>query len=200
MSVFRSTRPTDSQDSSGSCQGSPTGIASGSARPVAGSVSAATCAPMRGSIHGLPARTYFGCAEVRSTRRKPPASVIARNVSRFGHGRSGLTWSGVTGDTPPQSSMPASSSARHSASDTRFGGACTGTSGPSSSLVTAMVARNSSNPASGASRIAVSSLARKFWMMTSWICPNALCCLRIAMIESARSASVSPMPTRMPVV
>ena len=37
------------------------------------------------------------------------ASVTSRRRSRAGQGRSGLTWSAVTGETPPQSSMPASS-------------------------------------------------------------------------------------------
>ena len=41
----------------------------------------------------------------------PAASVAARSTSRSGHGRSGFTWSGVTGETPPQSSIPASTSA-----------------------------------------------------------------------------------------
>ena len=46
----------------------------------------------------------------RGASAKPWASVTARSRSSAGHGRSGLTWSAVTGDTPPQSSMPASSS------------------------------------------------------------------------------------------
>ncbi|CFS56021.1 Uncharacterised protein [Mycobacterium tuberculosis] len=44
------------------------------------------------------------------------------------------------------------------------------------------------------------SLARKFCTITSWICPNSLCDLRIACNVSARSDSVSPMPTNRPVV
>ena len=43
----------------------------------------------------------------------------------FGHGRSGLTWSGVSGETPPQSSTPARSSSPSSVESDRFGGACT---------------------------------------------------------------------------
>ena len=49
-------------------------------------------------------------------------------------------------------------------------------------------------------RIAVSGLARKFWTMTSWMCPYSRATWRIANSDSARSASVSPMPIRMPVV
>jgi hypothetical protein len=36
--------------------------------------------------------------------------------------------------------------------------------------------------------------------MTSWTWPNSLCERRIACIVSARSTSVSPMPTNNPVV
>ena len=36
-----------------------------------------------------------------------------------GHGRSGFTWSGVSGETPPQSSMPASMSAREVVAEVR---------------------------------------------------------------------------------
>jgi hypothetical protein len=62
------------------------------------------------------------------------------------------------------------------------------------------VARYSSNSASGTHRIAVSSLARKFWTMTSWMAPNWRAIRRSSKIESARSATVSPIPTRIPVV
>ena len=58
----------------------------------------------------------------RGARAKPRASVTARRRSSAGQGRSGLTWSAVTGDTPPQSSMPASSSTPKSSA--RLGGAC----------------------------------------------------------------------------
>ena len=37
----------------------------------------------------------------------PAASVASRRMSSAGQARSGFTWSAVTGDTPPQSSMPA---------------------------------------------------------------------------------------------
>ena len=55
-------------------------------------------------------------------------------------------------------------------------------------------------PASGVAAIAVCCLARKFCTMTSWTWPNSLCDLRIACRVSARSVSVSPMPTSRPVV
>ena len=41
-----------------------------------------------------------------------------------GHGRSGFTWSGVTGETPPQSSIPAATNAARSSGSDRLGGAC----------------------------------------------------------------------------
>ena len=72
--------------------------------------------------------------------------------------------------------------------------------GPSTTRATAIAARYSSRPASGADRIAVSGLARKFCTITSWIAPYCRAVRRIANSDSARSAMVSPMPTRMPVV
>ena len=42
--------------------------------------------------------------------RGPPRASPPQSRSSSGHGASGLTWSIVTGDTPPQSLMPASSS------------------------------------------------------------------------------------------
>ena len=52
--------------------------------------------------------------------------MTSRSRSSAGQGRSGLTWSAVIGETPPQSSMPASSSTPKSSD--RFGGACRWTS------------------------------------------------------------------------
>lgn len=125
--------------------------------------------------------------------------VRAARSSICGQGRSGLTWSGVSGDTPPQSSMPARSISAYS-SPIRLGGACTRTFGPSTSRVTAIVAASSCRSASGIPRMAVSGLARKFWTMTSWMPPYSLATRRIAKIDSARSSIVSPMPISRPVV
>src|SRR6202034_1433183 len=72
--------------------------------------------------------------------------------------------------------------------------------GPSTSLATAIVAARSSRSASGTPRILVSGWARKFCTMTSWMPRYSRATPRIAKIESARSATVSPMPIRMPVV
>ncbi len=72
----------------------------------------------------------------------------ARSSSTSGHGASGLTWSIVTGETPPQSSIPASSSAAKSS--VRFGGACTATSGGRISRAHAIVQSSSSSGGSGA--------------------------------------------------
>jgi hypothetical protein len=63
-----------------------------------------------------------------------------------------------------------------------------------------MAARYSSIAASGAERMAVSSLARKFWTITSCTWPWRRWAARIAKTVSARSRSVSPMPTSSPVV
>jgi hypothetical protein len=131
--------------------------------------------------------------------RSRPRRDRAASSSICGQGRSGLTWSGVSGETPPQSSMPARSSSAYSAS-TRFGGAWMRAAGPAPAgrPRSWRPARRSS--ASGMPRIAVSGLARKFWTMTSWMWPYSRASRRIAKSESARSASVSPMPIRMPVV
>ena len=192
-------RPVEARPPSGSCHGRPSTTASSSASPVAGSASAETCACNRVSIHGEPASTYFGYAVSRSRSTNPSAADRAASSSTAGHGRSGLTWSAVTGETPPQSSMPALSISPNS-SPTRFGGACTRIFGPSTSRVTAIVAARSSIEASGSSRIAVSGLARKFWTIISCTWPCARATPRIAKIDSARSTLFSPIPMRMPVV
>ena len=57
----------------------------------------------------------------RGASMKPCSSVTSRRRSSAGQGRSGLTWSAVTGETPPQSSMPASSSAPKSSRQVRRG-------------------------------------------------------------------------------
>ncbi|SKT24158.1 Uncharacterised protein [Mycobacteroides abscessus subsp. abscessus] len=141
---------------------------------------ASTCPRTRGSIHAAPACTYCGCAVRRCTRSYPASAVTEAKSSSAGQGRSGFTWSGVSGETPPQSSTPAPINAKHSLRDTRFGGACTRIFGPSTSRVTAIVARKSSMSASGADFMAVSDFARKFCTITSWTWPNSLCTLRIA--------------------
>jgi len=135
----------------------------------------------------------------RSRRVKPADAVRAASSSMSGQGRSGLTWSGVSGETPPQSSMPARR-IRSYCAPTRFGGAWIRALAPSTILVTAIVAARSSSSASGTSRILVSGLARKFCTMTSWMPPYSRATFLIAKIDSARSARVSPMPMRMPVV
>ncbi len=135
----------------------------------------------------------------RSRRVNPASADRAASSSIAGQGRSGLTWSAVTGDTPPQSSMPARSMSANS-SPTRFGGACSRIFGPSTSLAVAIVAARSSRSASGSFAIAVSGFARKFWTIVSWTCPCARAAARIANSDSARSTRVSPIPMRMPVV
>ena len=82
----------------------------------------------------------------------------------------------------------------------RFGGAWIRAAGPSTSRATAIVAARSDSSASGTPRILVSGLARKFCTMTSWMPPYSRAIWRMANSDSARSARVSPMPMRMPVV
>ncbi len=72
--------------------------------------------------------------------------------------------------------------------------------GPRTSRATATVATSSSSSASGMPRIAVSGLARKFWMISSWMPWWARAIFRSANRDSARSSYVSPMPMRMPEV
>ena len=79
----------------------------------------------------------------------PAASVARRSTSSRGHGRSGFTWSGVTGETPPQSSIPAATSAARSSGADRLGGACRWIDGSSTSRAAAIVQRNSSAVARG---------------------------------------------------
>ena len=109
--VCRSVRPAATKPPSGSCHGRPTGRTPTFASPSS-DASAATWAEIRGSSHGSPARTYSGCTVSRGRSSKPAAADSDASRSSDGHGRSGLTWSGVSGETPPQSSMPAASSAR----------------------------------------------------------------------------------------
>ena len=111
----------------------------------------------------------------------------------------GLTWSGVTGEMPPQSLMPAAISRGRSPGD-RLGGAWMFIAGPRIRRAAAMVQSRSSRSGSAASASLVPGLARKFWTMTSWIWPCWRCRSRIANSASIRSARVSPMPIRMPVV
>ena len=130
----------------------------------------------------------------------PACAVPARSRSIAGHGASGLTWSGVTGDTPPQSLMPAAISSAV-IPGLRLGGAWMFICGPSTIRAIATVHSSSSASGSGACAMPVPCLARKFWTMTSWMCPwRAMQVALIASSESIRSVRVSPMPIRMPVV
>ncbi len=118
----RSVRPLASKASSGSCHGCPSTTASGRARPVSGSASAATCGRSRGSSQGSPRRTNSGYTHSRSRSSNPAVRERSASSSICGQGRSGFTWSIVSGETPPQSSIPAPMSRSYSES-TRFGGA-----------------------------------------------------------------------------
>ena len=145
----------------------------------------------------------------RRTRGRPSAGAPApgrgprsppRSVSTAGQGRSGFTWSGVTGETPPQSSIPASSRSPSRSRSERFGGAWTCTSAGSTSRASAIARTWSSGGQAGWSRIVVPGLGRKFCTITSCTWPCRRCDAAIASSAASRSASVSPMPTRIPVV
>ena len=80
-----------------------------------------------GCSHSSASRDELGIdGEARREHETGGLGRGPRSRSSAGHGRSGFTWSMVTGDTPPQSSMPAASSGARSS--LRFGGACRCTS------------------------------------------------------------------------
>ena len=97
-----------------------------------------------GRVRRTPGRRAAGPRARARGSASPP-----RAAARSGHGASGLTWSIVTGETPPQSSMPASSR-RGNSSKARFGGAWTCTAaGRSRIRAAAIVQRWSSSSGSG---------------------------------------------------
>ena len=101
---------------------------------------------------------------------------------------------------PPQSLMPAASSSAWSSGE-RFGGACTFTVSAEDQARQRDGPREVECARAPARRpCAIVGLARKFCTMTSCTCPWRRCRSRMASRVSTRSASVSPMPIRMPVV
>ena len=144
-------------------------------------------------------RRTRGRAASRGASSRPRLRVASASRSISGHGASGLTWSIVTGETPPQSSMPASSR-RGKSSKARFGGACTCHAGPSRMRATAIVHRWSSSDGSGCEAMRVPGFARKFWTMTSCTCPCSSPSAFRASSASIRSSRVSPIPMRIPLV
>ena len=60
-----------------------------------------------GSSQRSGSRANVGYTVSRGASTCPAASVAPRSTASAGQARSGLTWSAVTGETPPQSSMPA---------------------------------------------------------------------------------------------
>ena len=135
-----------------------------------------------------------------AARARARASASPRRAARSrATAPPGLTWSIVTGETPPQSSIPASSR-RGKSSKARFGGACTCHAGPSRIRATAIVHRWSSSDGSGCEAMRVPGFARKFWTMTSWTWPCSSPSAFSASSASIRSSRVSPMPMRIPLV
>ena len=119
-------------------------------------------------------------------------------LSICGHGRSGFTKSAVIGEMPPRSSIPASTS--EARSSTKFGGAWMRTSGGKITRASAIASRCTSAGQAGERCMRVPGFGRKFWTMTSWICPWRAWLSAIASSAAIRSSRVSPIPTRMPVV
>ena len=123
-------------------------------------------------------RTNSGCAVSRSRSSKPSSAVRAARSSRCGHGRSGFTWSAVSGETPPQSSAPARTQqvelGRVREVRRHLDRAC---AAPSRAGRRRRPRRTRAATASGAPCIAVRGFARKFWTMTSctWPCPSTAC-------------------------
>ena len=120
--------PATAQSGSGSCQGSPAGTRPSTASP-SGPASARTC----GKDPRVNPR-LFGAHKMRVhgeplAQVKPASPVSRARSSMCGQGRSGLTWSGVSGLTPPQSSMPARTNRDSSSASVRFGGAWSRASG-----------------------------------------------------------------------
>ena len=143
-------------------------------------------------------RTKRGCAANRSDSCSPDSVVPRRQVVDLRPGALGFTWSGVTGETPPHAR---GEQRRDRDGSQRFGRAWRVTDGPQDTRAGGCaVARYSSTPRSGSLRIAVSSLARKFWTITSWTDPYVRAMRRSAKRASPCSDTVSPIPTRMPVV
>ena len=126
----RSVRP-DRDASSGSCHGRPAGSAASSGQP-------GRRVGQRRHVRGEPrVEPALAAAHVLRVDGQPlaqlearPRRTCARSSSICGQGRSGLTWSGVTGETPPQSSMPARSSRSNSRVDQVRRGLDAGAAGP----------------------------------------------------------------------
>ena len=127
---------------------------SGERRDVARAAGGRATARAGADVRGVDGEPLARARSRGSAVRAPRARSIA------GQGRSGFTWSGVSGDTPPQSSMPASSSR----------GAASGSDEVRRRLHAHLRARARARgdrdrgagtrrrPASGAARIAVSGL------------------------------------------
>ena len=134
--------------SSGSCHATGAGRVLGG-EPV-GTEQRVDRRPHRAGEPGIGlARRTAGRSPAAPGAALPRAAVVAASRSICGHGRSGLTWSGVIGETPPQSLMPASRSRSRCVSSDRLGGACTLTCGPITIRATATAARNVSSDGLG---------------------------------------------------
>ncbi len=142
---------------------------------------------------------YSGYKARRGSSCLFSCTVTRESSSKCGQGASGLTWSRVTGDTPPQSLIPACNNCPRKFGD-RLGGAWILAAGPRIRRATAMVQRRSSSEGSGDCAILVPGLLRKFWIMISCKWPCTSFNSRSASSDPIRSRLVSPIPIRIPEV
>ena len=154
---------------------SPGAQASSRARPAVSMWRSTACAQRRGRASALgPQREWrAGCAS-RSTSVRPAA---ARSRARAREVRPGRLGVDVVGrhrrDAAPVVDAGADRAAP-SSPGCRLGGAWMFIAGPRIRRATAMVQTCSSSAGSAAAAMRVPGLARKFWMMISWMWPCAL--------------------------
>ena len=169
-----------------------------SSRPSPSESARASAAPsMRGSSH--PRRGTRG-RRAAAARARGRATGSPRGAARpRATGPPGLTWSIVTGETPPQSSMPGLEQAREVVGGEvrrRLHVRLRAEHDPRRGDRPEVVVQDGS----GCAAIRVPGFARKFWTITSCTCPCTLVQVASASSASSRSSRVSPIPIRIPLV
>ena len=124
---------------------------------------------------------------------------IFSSFSISGHGASGLTWSIVTGDIPPKSSMP-DFVRQDKCFWFKFGGTWIDIWLLKIFLAITIVHCSSSKLGSGKSDIKVFFFGLKFWMITSCIFPYLLWISFMTIKDWILSSLDSPIPIKSPVV
>ena len=189
------------QSWSGSCQGRPRGRAPARARPVLGSARASTCGWTRGSIHGARCRTYSGCTVSRARSVEAGRGRGGPQVGQVRPRPLGVDVVGGHRRHPAPVVDAGGAAAGRSPSSDRLGGACSRTAGAEHDprgrqrrqvlLVVQVGDRAASRwrPWPGSSGRSPPARARA----------GEPSCAAPAASRRAR-ATVSPMPTRSPVV